>query len=253
MTNIVLETKDLTKVIHGKPIVSNVNIQVSTGDIFGFLGPNGAGKTTTIRMITHLVFPTSGEIWISGLSLREHFKEAISKVGCIVENPTFYPNLSAYQNLKLSAALLGNIQNERIEEVLTIVGLASQLKQKVGTFSLGMKQRLGIANAILGYPKLVILDEPTNGVDPIGLREMKALIKELANKEKITFFISSHMLREMEDLCNKVAIIQKGEILAQGQVSSLLAAYSVVNLEDLFLQIIQGDINNDKYRNTLEI
>ncbi len=240
MTNIVLETKDLTKVMNGKPIVSNVNIQVSTGDIFGFLGPNGAGKTTTIRMITHLVFPTSGEIFISGLSLKEHFKEAISKVGCIVENPTFYPNLSAYQNLKLSAALLGNIHNERIEEVLTLVGLASHLKQKVGTFSLGMKQRLGIANAILGYPKLVILDEPTNGVDPIGLREMKILIKELANKENITFFISSHMLREMEDLCNKVAILQKGEIVAQGQVMSLLSANSVETLEDLFLQITQG-------------
>lgn len=192
------------------------------GDIYGFLGQNGAGKTTTIRIITGLIFPDSGNIKICGYDIRENFKKAISNVGAIVENPVFYPYLSAYENLSLMSNLISEIEDGRVEEVLNIVGLKERAKDKVQTYSLGMKQRLGIANALLGYPKLIILDEPTNGLDPQGMKDIKDIIVKLAAEEGITFFISSHLLHELEQICTSVCVIKNGKLIIEGNVKELL-------------------------------
>lgn len=239
----ILEIKNLNKQIDGETVIHGINFSIQKGDIYGFLGPNGAGKTTTLRMITRLIFPNSGDVLIDGYSIQNDSILALSRVGSIIENPAFYLHLSARQNLTLSAKLAAiKVTNVRINEVLSIVDLKDAKDKKVKTFSLGMKQRLGIANALLCYPSLIILDEPTNGVDPMGLREMKALIKHLAENEKITFLISSHMLREMEDLCHKAAFIQGGKIVEEGDISELLETYQVTNLEDLFFACIKESL-----------
>lgn len=236
----VLELKGITKQIKQKNLVNNLSFSLQQGDIYGFLGPNGSGKTTTLRMITRLIFPTSGEIFINGHSVKTDYRKALSVVGSIIENPAFYLDLTAKQNLKLSAELSDTkIGKTRIDEVLEIVNLTDAKNDKVKTFSLGMKQRLGLANALLCHPAIIILDEPTNGVDPAGLREMKELIKRLARQESITFLISSHMLREMQDLCNRVTIIQKGSLVETGVVDKLLKDYEVDNLEDLFFACVK--------------
>jgi ABC-type multidrug transport system, ATPase component len=238
----VLELKGLTKQIKQKTIVNNLSFSLQQGDIYGFLGPNGSGKTTTLRMITRLVFPTSGEIYINGHSVDRDYRKALSVVGSIIENPAFYLDLTAKQNVKLSAELSDTkVGSSRVDEVLEIVGLSDVKNDKVKTFSLGMKQRLGLANALLCRPAIIILDEPTNGVDPAGLREMKELIKRLSQQENITFLISSHMLREMQDLCNRVTILQKGKLVETGLVHELLKDYGADNLEDLFFACIKED------------
>ncbi|MHC5229127.1 ABC transporter ATP-binding protein [Enterococcus sp. LJL99] len=238
----ILEINELTKKIGKEYLVNQLSFSLNKGDIFGFLGPNGSGKTTTLRMITGLVFPTSGGVFIDGKSSIKNLHEALTSIGSIIENPAFYLNLTAKQNLKLSATLSEQvITAKRIEEVLAIVKLTEAKDEKVKNYSLGMKQRLGLANALLAYPKIIILDEPTNGVDPIGLYEMKELIKDLAKKEQITFLISSHMLREMADLCNKVAIIDRGKLLATGNVPHLLKKHQVKDLEALFFACVKGE------------
>ncbi|EMS74326.1 ABC transporter [Enterococcus durans IPLA 655] len=241
-TESILKIEHLNKKIEGQKIIDDLSFQIEKGDIYGFLGPNGAGKTTTLRMIMRLVFPTSGKIFINGKSIEKEPLVALSKVGSIIENLAFYLNMTAFQNLKLSASLsLETIKNSRISEVLAIVGLSHVKDKQVKKFSLGMKQRLGLANALLCNPSLIILDEPTNGVDPQGLRELKTIIKDLAKKEGITFLISSHMLREMEDLCNKTAFIQRGKIVEFGETQALFNKYHVTNLEDLFFTCIEVD------------
>jgi len=236
----VLELKDVTKQIKNKVIVNHLNLSLQQGDIYGFLGPNGAGKTTTLRMIARLVFPTSGEIFIHGCSVSREYRKVMSYIGSIIENPVFYLNMTARQNLKLSAKLSDKqIDPSRIDEVLDIVHLEDVKDDKVKTFSLGMKQRLGFANALLCHPSIIILDEPTNGVDPMGLVEIKELIKQLSEQENITFLISSHMLREMQDLCNRVAIIQNGSLIETGAADDLLKKYAVDNLEELFFACVK--------------
>ena len=238
-TEPVLEIKQLTKEVAGIKLVENINLTLEKGDIYGFLGPNGAGKTTTLRMIMRLIFPTAGEIIISGNSIVDQPLLALGHVGSIIETPAFYLHLTALQNLKLSATLaLVDVPTQRIHDVLDLVGLPNVKNKPVKTFSLGMKQRLGLANALLCSPRLIILDEPTNGVDPQGLRELKDLLKELAESQQITFLISSHMLREMEDLCNKVAFIQRGRIIEQGRLDTLLKTHHVTSLEDLFFACV---------------
>ncbi|OTN90591.1 hypothetical protein A5819_003091 [Enterococcus sp. 7E2_DIV0204] len=240
----ILELKGITKRVNKKNLVNNLSFTLKKGDIYGFLGPNGSGKTTTLRMITQLIFPTTGEILINGYSVEKDRRKALSAVGSIIENPAFYLELTAKQNLSLSNSLADKpVKKSRIDEVLDIVRLSEAKGDKVKTFSLGMKQRLGLANALLCNPDLIILDEPTNGVDPVGLREMKVLIKELAERENITFLISSHMLREMQDLCNRVTIIQTGKLLESGAVDELLKSYQVNNLEDLFFACVGGKPN----------
>lgn len=218
-----LETKGLSKVydqIHG---IHNINIVVEQGDIYGFLGPNGSGKTTTIRTILDLIHADKGSIMINGSDVHHDFENAIKHVGAIVETPMFYDYLSGRANLQVIANYYKNVSKDRINEVLRIVGLEQRANDRVKTYSLGMKQRLGIARALLHNPQLVILDEPTNGLDPQGMKEVRETIKRLATEEQITFFISTHLLNEVEQICNKVGILKEGKMIAQGKVRDLLA------------------------------
>lgn len=215
----VLEVKNLTKIYNGdRYAVNDVSFCIKPGMIFGFIGPNGAGKSTTIKMITGLTNITSGEILICGHSIKKEFEKAIANVGGIIENPEMYHYLSGLNNLKFYASLYPNISKQRILDVVELVGLQKRIDDKVGKYSLGMKQRLGIAQALLHNPKLIILDEPTNGLDVNGIIEMRRLLKTLAHKNGVSIMVSSHILSEMEMLCDEIAIIVNGKIQ---QVKSL--------------------------------
>lgn len=212
MGNVVLRVKNLTKKFGNRIAVDNVSFDIFEGEIFGFLGPNGAGKTTAIRMITGLAKPDSGNVLICGKSIKTHFEKAIRNVGGIIENPEMYKNLSGMDNLKYFAGLYKGVTKDRINEVVDIVGLTDRIDDKVKTYSLGMKQRLGIAQALLHSPKLLILDEPTNGLDPTGIIEMRRFLKKTALKEGIGILISSHNLSEMELMCDSIGIINGGKL-----------------------------------------
>ena len=220
---ITLAVKDLKKVIGKKEILKGLTFNLCAGEDFGFIGPNGAGKTTTIRMLVGLIKPTSGSIEICGSSIDANFQKAMTNLGCIVENPELYPYLSGYNNLLHFARMLDGIGEERIKEVTELVGLTERIYDKVKTYSLGMRQRLGIAQALLGRPKVLILDEPTNGLDPAGIREMRQFIRFLAEKEGLSVLVSSHLLSEIQLLCDRVAIISKGTIIRTDTVHQLLS------------------------------
>ena len=190
------------------------------GDILGFIGPNGAGKTTTIKLILGLQNITSGKVYINGYDIEENFKKAIENVGTIVESPDLYMYMSGYENLKLVAKLYKNVDKKRIDEIVKLVGLENRIKDKVSKYSLGMRQRLGIAQAILHKPKLLILDEPTNGLDPEGIKEVKVLLKKLAEQENMAILISSHNLAELDTFCNKISIIKNGEIVETNDIDT---------------------------------
>lgn len=190
------------------------------GDILGFIGPNGAGKTTTIKLILGLQSITSGKVYINGYDIEENFKKAIENVGTIVESPDLYMYMSGYENLKLVANLYKNVDKKRIDEIVKLVGLENRIKDKVSKYSLGMRQRLGIAQAILHRPKLLILDEPTNGLDPEGIKEVKVLLKKLAEQENMAILISSHNLAELDTFCNKISIIKNGEIVETNDIDT---------------------------------
>jgi len=190
------------------------------GDILGFIGPNGAGKTTTIKLILGLQNITSGKVYINGYDIEENFKKAIENVGTIVESPDLYMYMSGYENLKLVANLYKNVDKKRIDEIVKLVGLENRIKDKVSKYSLGMRQRLGIAQAILHKPKLLILDEPTNGLDPEGIKEVKVLLKKLAEQENMAILISSHNLAELDTFCNKISIIKNGEIVETNDIDT---------------------------------
>jgi ABC-2 type transport system ATP-binding protein len=218
-----LEVKDLRKTIGKKEIIKGLSFKLFRGEVFGFLGPNGAGKTTTIRMLVGLIKPTSGTILISGKNVQTEFKEAMQNLGCIVENPELYPYLSGWENLEYFARMDQSITNDRLAKVTDLVGLTSRIHDRVETYSLGMRQRLGIAQALLGDPHLLILDEPTNGLDPAGIREVRKFIQFLAKEEGLSVLVSSHLLSEIQLLCDRVAIVLNGEIIRTDTVSSLLA------------------------------
>ena len=190
------------------------------GDILGFIGPNGAGKTTTIKLILGLQNITSGNVYINGYDIEENFKKAIENVGTIVESPDLYMYMSGYENLKLVANLYKNVDKKRIDEIVKLVGLENRIKDKVSKYSLGMRQRLGIAQALLHRPKLLILDEPTNGLDPEGIKEVKVLLKKLAEQENMAILISSHNLAELDTFCNKISIIKNGEIVETNDIDT---------------------------------
>ncbi len=209
---VVLSVKGLCKKYGKRIAVNNLSFDIHEGEIFGFLGPNGAGKSTAIKMITGLAKMDSGEVLICGKSIKRQFEQAISLVGGIIENPEMYNNLSGKSNLELFASLSNVASTKKIDEVGKIVGLTSRLKDKVGTYSLGMKQRLGIAQALLHNPKLLILDEPTNGLDPEGVVELRNFLRKLANDKKIAILVSSHNLAEMELMCDTVGIINLGTL-----------------------------------------
>ncbi|WP_137790450.1 ABC transporter ATP-binding protein [Bacillus sp. E(2018)] len=218
-----LEVENLTKKIKGKQIIKGVSFTLVPGEVFGFLGPNGAGKTTTIRMIVGLISPTSGTIKIGGKNVRTEFTEAMKHLGCIVENPELYPYLTGWENLAHFQKMDSSIPKTRLNEVIELVGLQNRIHDRVSTYSLGMRQRLGIAQALLGKPKVLILDEPTNGLDPAGIREMREFIRQLAREENLSVLVSSHLLSEIQLMCDRVAIISKGSVLRTDSVDNLLA------------------------------
>jgi ABC-type multidrug transport system, ATPase component len=223
MSTPTLTASNLTKIIGDRTIVDSVSFELQQGEIFGFLGPNGAGKTTTIRMLLGLIRPTSGSVRICGYDIRADFERAMRCVGCIVENPDLYRFMTGRENLEHFARMLSMPASE-IERVASLVSLAHRLDQRVGTYSLGMRQRLGIAQALLGDPKLLILDEPANGLDPAGIREIRELLRRLAAERQMSIFISSHLLAEIELTCDRVAIIHKGRILRAGTVRELISS-----------------------------
>ncbi|KMY50907.1 bacitracin ABC transporter ATP-binding protein [Peribacillus loiseleuriae] len=219
---VVISLNNVSKKIGSKTIIDNLSFEVFAGEVFGFLGPNGAGKTTTIRMLVGLMKITSGDIFIDGHSVKSNYEEAISKVGAIVENPEMYKFLSGYDNLKHYARMTKGVTIERIDEVAELVGLQNRMKEKVKTYSLGMRQRLGIAQALLHRPKVLILDEPTNGLDPAGIREIRDYLKRLAREEDMAVIVSSHLLSEMELMCDRIGIIQNGRLVDVQNVTDMV-------------------------------
>jgi len=245
-----LECKNVYKTFGKKEILHDVTFGIDEGDVLAFIGPNGSGKTTTIKLMLGLQSITKGSIFIEGNNVESDFVEAIKNVGAIVENPDFYMYMSGYDNLLLCARMYPNVDESRVKEVVKMVKLENRIHDKVSKYSLGMRQRLGIAQAILHHPKLLILDEPTNGLDPEGIKELRELIASLAKKEKMGIFISSHALLELETFCNKVCIIKNGAIIETTSVKKLkndiVNVYSI-SCSDLEKanQIIEGTIIDD--------
>jgi len=219
---VALSVRGLQKKIGKRLIVKDISFDVYAGEVFGFLGPNGAGKTTTIRMIVGLIAPTAGDVVIGGYNVRSHFVDAMRSIGCIVENPELYKYMTGWQNLEHFANMLGDVDEARIEEVVRLVKMENRIHEKVKTYSLGMRQRLGIAQALLGRPKILILDEPTNGLDPAGIRELREFIRRLAAEEGLAVFVSSHMLAEVQMMCDRVSIIANGEMLQVATVEEIV-------------------------------
>jgi len=219
---IVLSAEHLTKRFGDREAVSDVSFDVHAGEVFGFLGPNGAGKTTTIRMLVGLARPDRGRVRIRGLDLAHDFRRAMGHVGCIVESPDLYRYLTGRENLVHFSRMLPDGAEQRIAGLATLVALTERLDDKVSTYSLGMRQRLGIAQALLGNPDVLILDEPANGLDPAGIREIRGLVRRLAAERGIAVFVSSHLLSEVEQTCDRVAIIHRGRTLATGPVRELV-------------------------------
>ena len=209
----ILELKNVNKIINNKTLVENLSFEINKGEIFGFLGPNGAGKTTTIKMITGLYSITKGDIYIDGNNVKKQFEKALENVGAIIENPEMYGYLSGRDNLNIFARMHCNISKERVDEVVSLVKLTNRINDKVNKYSLGMRQRLGVAQALLHKPKLLILDEPTNGLDPMGIKELRETLRELARKEGLAVLVSSHLLSEMELMCDRFGIIDSGKLI----------------------------------------
>jgi ABC-2 type transport system ATP-binding protein len=209
----IISLSHVTKRIGRTTIIDDLTFDVPQGEIFGFLGPNGAGKTTTIRMIVGLMSITKGEILIKGKNIKTEFEQAIRHVGAIVESPEMYKYLTGYQNLVHYARMVPGVTKERIDEVVSLVKLENRIHDKVKKYSLGMRQRLGVAQALLHQPSLLILDEPTNGLDPAGIRELRDYLRHLTRTEGISVVVSSHLLSEMELMCDRVAILQRGKLV----------------------------------------
>lgn len=256
MKKAIVQIKNLSKEIRGKKIVSDLSFDIFEGEVFGFLGPNGAGKTTTIRMMVGLMKISEGDVVINGHSIKSNFEDAIKNVGAIVENPELYKFLSGYDNLLQYARMDKNVTKEKIDEVVELVGLTGAIRQKVKTYSLGMRQRLGLAQCLLHDPKVLILDEPTNGLDPAGIREMRDHLQLLTKKKGMAIIVSSHLLAEMEMMCDRIGIIQQGKLIDVQTVTELttedVQTYSIeVNNNETALkvltkhnvQIVDGEIH----------
>lgn len=249
----ILECKNLCKTFGKKQILHNVSFEIKKGDILGFIGPNGAGKTTTIKLILGLQSITRGKVLINGYDVEKEFTKAIEKVGAIVENPDMYMYMSGYDNLKLVANMYKGINTKRIDEVVKLVKLENRINDKVSKYSLGMRQRLGIAQAILHNPNLLILDEPTNGLDPEGIKEMRELLVDLAKKEEMAILISSHNLAELDNFCNKICIIKNGEIIETNEITAIKKdiehqqfIVEIDNTKDIKKLYSEATIVNDK-------
>ncbi len=224
----VLEAEGISKRFGRRQAVEDLTLAVEPGDVYGFLGPNGAGKTTAIRIMLGLISPSAGRARIFGHDVRTDFKRAIANVGAMVEGPAFYGYLTARKNLHLFGLVSGGVPKQRIDEVLQLVGLGRRGDQKVSAYSQGMRQRLGIALALLERPRLLVLDEPTNGLDPQGMREIRKLIRRIRDEEGTTIFLSSHLLGELEQVCDRIAIIFRGSLIREGRLDDLLGERSAV-------------------------
>lgn len=239
MNEYTLRVSNLSKHYKDINVVDKINLNVRKGSIYGFIGPNGAGKSTTIRMLLGLIKSSSGSITIFGEDINKDRMKILQNTGALVESPSYYSHLSAYKNLKIWT-LIRRVDKERIDEVLKVVDLYDDRNKKVGKFSLGMKQRLGIAQSLIANPELLILDEPTNGLDPMGIAEIRKLIISLAKDYNKTILISSHLLSEMERMVDDVGIINKGKLLYEGSLNQLKSDYSSYNnLEDIFLKLTE--------------
>jgi len=225
-----IRLEGITKKFRRIHALKGITLEIPTGQVFGFLGPNGAGKTTAIRIMLDLVRPTAGNVYLFGQHVRrEH--NVLRRVGAIAEGPAFYPYLSAWRNLEVIARTANRYDPAQIKALLDRVGLANRAHQRVRTYSLGMKQRLGVAAALITNPDILILDEPTNGLDPAGMQEIRQLIREESTQRGRTVFLSSHLLNEVEQVCDRVAIIHRGEVLREGAVSALLSSGTRLYLE----------------------
>ena len=218
----VLELRHLNKKMGKRQILNDINLEVYGGEVFGFLGPNGAGKTTTIKMVVGLLRVDEGDVIICGKNLKRDFEGAIAQIGAIVENPEMYKYMTGMQNLRQYARMRKGVTQEKIDGIIELVGLKNRIHEKVGKYSLGMRQRLGIAQALLGDPKLLILDEPTNGLDPVGIKNLRDLLKDLAHKQGVGVIVSSHLMSEMELMCDRVGIISEGRIIDVKPLEKLL-------------------------------
>ena len=248
MQDLILKCEDLHKNFRKKEILKGVSLEISKGDILGFIGPNGAGKTTTIKLILGLQKINSGKVIINGFDIKTNFEKAISKVGAIIENPDLYMYMSGLDNLKIIANLYPNVDEKRIKEVIKLVGLENRINDKVARYSLGMRQRLGVAQAILHKPNLLILDEPTNGLDPEGIKDLRNLLIKLAKEENMGILISSHNLAELESFCNKVCIIKNGSIVETSDIDTVKKESSegnyIIELNDAkTARLIIGDMS----------
>jgi ABC-2 type transport system ATP-binding protein len=221
MTQIVLETKDLTKTFGTRKAVDAINITAYEGEVFGFVGPNGAGKTTTLGMALGLVHPTDGEVYVLGQRVTPNRVQALRDIGALLGAPAFIPYLSAWENIELVARLSPGVDKKRIHEVIELVGLTEAARKKVSKFSTGMKQRVGLAMALVHRPRFIILDEPTNGLDPAGMREIRQLLRTLA-ENGTSVLLSSHLLNEVQQVCDRIAVLHRGRVVAQGRVDELL-------------------------------
>lgn len=243
MNSSILQVKNLTKKISKRTIINNINFEILEGDICGFIGPNGSGKTTIMRLLTGLISPTSGNVYLNQIDVNKNREKALEYLGAIVENPIFFDYLSAEKYLLNLSILNKNMtttdRKEKVKEVIEIVGLKGREKDKIKTYSLGMKQRLGIAQALLNNPKIILLDEPTNGLDPLGIIELRNLITKLNKEHNITFFISSHLLDELQKICTKYVIIKDGVSIWDGTSEELLSKVNnQCNLEDIFVNLM---------------
>lgn len=218
MAKTVLELKNVSKSFGKRKVIDNISLEVKEGEIYGFLGPNGSGKTTTIKMILRLIDLDSGEITVNGYDNKKQFEKAMDYIGAIVENPDMYKYMTGLDNLKLHARIR-NVDEKRINEVIELVGLKDRAKDKVGKYSLGMKQRLGLALTLLHKPKVLILDEPTNGLDPAGIKQLRDILKEISHKEGVAVFVSSHILSEMQLMCDKVAVLDSGKVVKTEEIA----------------------------------
>lgn len=236
----VLDIQGLCKTYKNNRGIDNITLQVGRGDVYGFFGPNGAGKTTVMKIVTGLVKADRGRVRLFGHDVSERYELAMQRVGVLIEKAEAFEYLSGRKNLELAARLYPQLPKTRVDEVLDWVGLSANSKEKVGHYSLGMKQRLGIACAMVSKPELLILDEPTNGLDIEGMVEIRELIKRLAIEQRTTFFVSSHLISEMEMMCNRIGIIHDGKLIREGSMGELLQA-SGQSLETYFVQQIRAE------------
>lgn len=243
--NSLLEVQEVTKLFKNGRGVQNVSFEVGKGDIFGFIGPNGACKTTLLKIITGLIRPDHGTIRLFGYNTADRFEQAMERVGCIIETADAYEHMSSYDNLKLSARFYPDLPKNRIDQVLEQVSLAPYKKERVSGYSLGMKQRLALASALLSNPQLVILDEPTNGLDIEGMVDVRNTIRQLAHEQGITFLISSHMIHDLSMIVNRIGIMNHGSLICAGDVDDLLKGE--LTLEQYVISQIQTPKEADVY------